>query len=165
MDPKDLTLTGDQCDIEIEFIEGYRSQLPQVIEEIIKSCKEQREITHYNTAMIPSKQSVIEILDHVNDLLFPGYFHRQEVDTYSLGYHIGNDVSGVFDKLASQIARSVRHECRRLDSVCTRCLERGQKEALEFLRKVPSLRETLTGDVQAACMWLPLLPQEGTGDG
>ncbi|HEX9156480.1 MAG TPA: hypothetical protein VF827_00585, partial [Syntrophales bacterium] len=109
MEPKDITLRGDQCDIEIEFIEGYRSQLPQVTEQIIESCKEQRTIAHYDTAMIPSKQSVIEVLEDINDLLFPGYFHKQEVDTYSLSYHIGNDVSGVFDKLASQIARSIRH--------------------------------------------------------
>jgi len=150
MDPKNIALTGDQCDIEIEFIEGYRSQLPEVVEAIIESCKEQRTIAHYDTAMIPSKQSVIEVLEDINDLLFPGYFHKQEVDTYSLSYHVGNDVSGVFDKLASQIARSIRHECRRLDSLCTRCLERGQKEALEFLRKIPALRQALTGDVQAA---------------
>ena len=150
MEPKNIALTGDQCDIEIEFIEGYRSQLPGVVEAIIESCKEQRTIAHYDTAMIPSKQSVIEVLEDINDLLFPGYFHKQEMDTYSLSYHVGNDVSGVFDKLASQIARSIRHECRRLDSLCTRCLERGQKEALEFLRKIPALRQTLTGDVQAA---------------
>ncbi len=150
MNEKNIMLTGDECEIEIEFIDGFRSQLPQVIEEIIKSCKEEQTISHLDTAMIPSKESVIEILGDLNDLLFPGYFHKQEVDTYSLSYHIGSDVNRVFEKLAAQIARSIRHECRRLHSLCTRCLDRGQKEALEFLRKIPALRQTLAGDVRAA---------------
>ena len=150
MNEKNIMLTGDQCEIEIEFIDGFRSQLPQVIEEIIESCKQEQTISHLDTAMIPSKESVIEILDDLKDLLFPGYFHKQEVDAYSLSYHIGSDVNRVFEKLAAQIARSIRHECRRLHSLCTRCLDRGQKEALAFLRKIPALRQTLAGDVRAA---------------
>jgi serine O-acetyltransferase len=150
MDEKGIMLTGDQCEIEIDFVDGFRSQLPGVIEEIIESCREERAIAHFDTAMIPSKESVIEILEDLNDLLFPGYFRKQEIDAYSLSYHVGNGVNGVFEKLAAQIARSIRHECRRLHSLCTRCLERGQKEALEFIRKIPDLRHTLAGDVQAA---------------
>jgi serine O-acetyltransferase len=150
MDEKNIALTGDQCEIEIDFVDGFRSQLPRVIDKIIESCREEQAIAHFDTAMIPSKESVIEILEDLNDLLFPGYFHKQEVDAYSLSYHIGNGVNRVFEKLAAQIARSIRHECRRLHSLCTRCLERGQKEALEFMRKIPDLRHTLGGDVQAA---------------
>lgn len=150
MNGKDTVLTGDRCEVDIEFVDGFRSQLPRVIEGIIESCKEEQSIAHLDTAMIPSKESVIEILEDLNDILFPGYFHKQEVDAYSLSYHIGNGVNRVFEKLAAQIARSIRHECRRLHSLCTRCLERGQKDALEFLQKIPALRHTLAGDVQAA---------------
>jgi serine O-acetyltransferase len=150
MDEKKLPLTGDQCEIEIDFVEGYRSQIPQVIEAIIGSIQEERSISHFNSALIPSKESVTEILEDLKDLLFPGYYRKQEIHTYSLSYQIGSGVNRVFEKLASQIARSIRHECRRLNSLCTRCLNRGQKEALAFLKKIPRVRKTLAGDVQAA---------------
>jgi serine O-acetyltransferase len=150
MNEKNIPLTGDQCDIEIEFIEGYRSHLPQVVEDIIGSVKEERSIAHFNSALIPSKESVTSILEDLKDLLFPGYYRKQEIDAYSLNYQIGNGVNRVFEKLAAQIARSIRHECRRLNSLCTRCLDRGQKEALSFLEKIPRLRKILVGDVQAA---------------
>jgi serine O-acetyltransferase len=100
--------------------------------------------------LIPSKESVTEIIEDLKDLLFPGYYRKQEIHTYSLSYQIGSGVNRVFESLASQIARSIRHECRRLNSLCTRCLDRGQQEALAFLRKVPQLRKVLAGDVQAA---------------
>ncbi len=150
MEGKEIQLTGDQCEIEIDFVEGYRSQLPQVIEEIIESCKQEATTAHFNSAMIPSKESVVEILDDLKDLLFPGYYRKQEIDSYSLSYQIGNGVNRVFEKLAAQIARSIRHECRRLHSLCTRCLERGRREALAFLRKIPAIRQGLAGDVRAA---------------
>jgi serine O-acetyltransferase len=150
MDRKNIPLTGDQCEIEIDFIEGYRSQLPAVIEEILGSITAERSISHFNSALIPSKESVIEILEELKDLLFPGYYRKQEIHTYSLSYQIGSGVNRVFEKLAPQVARSIRHECRRLNSICTQCLDRGQKEALALLKKIPDLRRILAGDVQAA---------------
>ena len=150
MEPENIPLTGEKCEIEIDFVEGYRSQLPAVIEEIIGSVNEERSISHFNSALIPSKESVTEILEELKDLLFPGYYRKQEIHTYSLSYQIGSGVNRVYEKLASQIARSIRHECRRLNSLCTRCLDRGQKESLAFLRKIPHLRRMLAGDVQAA---------------
>jgi serine O-acetyltransferase len=145
-----VPLMGDQCQVDIEFTQKYRSRLPQVIGEIVESCTKERAIAHYDTIMIPSKESVIEILEELKDILFPGYFRQQEIHAFSLSYHIGNVVNLLFEKLATQIARSIRHECRRLDNPCTHCLERGQKEALDFLKKIPALRETLAGDLQAA---------------
>ncbi|MDI6753860.1 MAG: serine acetyltransferase [Thermodesulfobacteriota bacterium] len=144
------SLTGNPCQVEIENTEKYRSQLPQVVEEIVESCKQERTISHYDTIMIPSKESVIEILEDLKDILFPGYFRQQEVNAHSLPYHIGNVVNRLFEKLAAQIARSIRHECRRLQSPCTQCWDRGQREALDFLKKIPALRKTLAGDVRAA---------------
>jgi serine O-acetyltransferase len=150
MEPENIPLTGEKCEIEIDFVEGYRSQLPAVIEEIMGSITEERSISHFNSALIPSKESVTEILEELKDLLFPGYYRKQEIHTYSLSYQIGSGVNRVYENLASQIARSIRHECRRLNSLCTRCLDRGQKESLAFLRKIPHLRRMLAGDVQAA---------------
>jgi len=150
MDDKKFPMTGDQCEIEIDFVEGYRSQLPQVIDKIIGSIQEERSISHFNSALIPSKESVTEIIEELKDLLFPGYYRKQEIHAFSLSYQIGSGVNRVFEKLASQIARSIRHECRRLNSLCTRCLDRGQREAIVFLEKLPQLRKVLAGDVQAA---------------
>lgn len=150
MDEKVIFLTGDQCAVDLEIKEEYRARIPQIIDEIVESCKTVPTIAHYDTAMIPSKESVIEILEDLKDLLFPGYFRHQGFDSYSLRYHLGNLINDVFEKLAAQIARSIRHECRRLHSLCTQCLERGQKDSLVFLKKVPMLREILVGDVQAA---------------
>jgi serine O-acetyltransferase len=143
-------LTGNHCPLGMEFQEEYRSRIPSVVEEIVESCRNEKRIAHLVTALIPSKESVTGILDSLQGILFPGYFRRQEFDSFSLHYQIGNQVSMIFEDLAAQITRTISHECRRLNSPCTSCIERGQKEALAFLSKIPSLRQILAGDVQAA---------------
>ncbi|MBI4496054.1 MAG: serine acetyltransferase [Deltaproteobacteria bacterium] len=143
-------LTGDQCQVDFRVSEEFHTQLPEIIEQIIQSCREEASIAHFDTALIPSRESVIEILEDLQDLLFPGYFRQQEIDLHSLKYHIGNEVNLIFEKLSLQIARSIRHECRRLHSLCTLCLDRGQADVLTFLRKIPEIRRSLVGDVRAA---------------
>jgi len=150
MDEHKPIVSGDLCTLDEDFAEEYRGELPAIIDKIVAGCRTEQEKAHLVTAMIPSKESVIEVLEDLKCLLFPGYFCPQEIDPFSLPYQIGNLVNRIFEKLASQISRSIRHECRRLNSLCTLCLERGQKEALVFLRKIPALRVILANDVQAA---------------
>jgi len=150
MEEEKKVLTGDQCQVDIEFTDEYRSRLPSLTDAILVSCQQERAIANFDSVMIPSKESVIGIIQDLKGLLFPGYFGHQGLDSYSLRYHLGNEIHHLFEKLASQISRSIRHECRRLHSICTLCTDRGQKDALEFLEKVPFLRGILSGDVQAA---------------
>lgn len=140
----------ETCKTAVEMATDYRSKLPEIIEAIVESCQGEGSIDHVDAAVIPSFESVVEILKDLFDLLYPGYFGNQELDRNNLAYHIGAEVNCLFEKLATQISRSIQHECRRLDSLCVRCVEKGQKEALEFLRKIPRLREMLAGDVRAA---------------
>lgn len=140
----------ETCKSVMEMTEDYRSRLPEIVESIVESCRGPESIDHVDAALIPSLESVVEILKDLLDLLYPGYFGRQELDRNNLQYHIGAEVNALFDKLSIQISRSIQHECRRLDSICVRCVEKGQKETLEFLAKIPRLRQMLARDVRAA---------------
>jgi serine O-acetyltransferase len=72
------------------------------------------------------------------------------VDNFSLAYQMGIEINTLFEILSKQITLSIRHECRRHQMVCTACSERGQKEALNPLKKLRGLRKGLTEDVRAA---------------
>lgn len=139
----------ETCKSAVEITSDYRSRLPEIVESIVESCQGPDSIDHVDAALIPSLESVVEILKDLFDLLYPGYFGRQELDRKNLRYHIGAEVNALFDKLSIQISRSIQHECRRLDSMCVRCVEKGQSEAMQFLAKIPRLRRMLAGDVRA----------------
>jgi serine O-acetyltransferase len=140
----------EECDSAGALTKDYRCRLPEIVERIVASCQDEDSIDHIDAALIPSRQSVIEILKDLLDLLYPGYFGHQELDRRNLLYHIGAEVNLLFDKLSLQISRSIQHECLRLDSICLRCVEKGQDEACRFLGKIPELRRLLGRDVRAA---------------
>lgn len=124
-------------------------RLRAVVTQLVASCESEHTVDHVGTALIPSKDEIIRILDVLQDILFPGYFGRQELTHSTLEYHLGHELMKVFDLLSSQISRSIRHECRRMDSLCVRCVQKGREEALIFIERLPWLRYMLAMDVRA----------------
>jgi serine O-acetyltransferase len=146
----DLVAEQDLCQASQDHHRRYRDELPGAVEAIVESCRTVSNVSHVDSALIPSKEEITEIIDLMMDLVFPGFFGRQEIDWASLPYHVGQEVTELFDRLSLQVSRSIRHECRRTESLCSHCLETGQRQALEFLRALPSVREYVSGDVIAA---------------
>jgi serine O-acetyltransferase len=128
----------------------YRKELPAIVSELVESCQDPETFHHLNLAGLPSREAVVEIVQGLKKVLFPGYFGPQELDEINLLYQVGIEINTLFEVLSKQISLSIRHECRRYNQVCTLCVDRGQREALTFLRKLPGLRKTMGEDVRAA---------------
>jgi serine O-acetyltransferase len=142
--------TGDACKTDERNLSQLRSQLPRIAEEIIETCNDRECYTHVDYEPIPSRECVIEIIDRLREILFPGYFSRGKLDPVNLRYSMGQSTATVFDMLSEQIELSIRHDCFRYDQPCSDCAERGHKLALRLLEEVPSIRKTLATDVAAS---------------
>jgi serine O-acetyltransferase len=128
----------------------YRRELPRIVADLVESFQDPDTFHHLNLVGLPSREAVIEIVERLKKVLFPGYFGGGEVDGFNLTYQIGNEVNALFELLSRQITLSIRHECRRYEQVCSLCQDRGQHEAIHFLEKLPGLRKVLADDVRAA---------------
>jgi serine O-acetyltransferase len=141
----------DECVWPLEIDIQYKSQLPEVVDAILESCKTETTIQHLDATAMPSRDSVIELLGWIEAILYPGYIGRNEIESSNLLYYLGELSNKVFDGLSLQVMRSIRHECNRdSDGTCRHCVENAQVYALDFLRQVPALRSLLAEDVQAA---------------
>jgi serine O-acetyltransferase len=140
----------DNCRDEFGADSTYRECLPEIIKSIAASCRDKGNYDHVGAALIPSWTEVVDIVDLLRDILFPGYFGDQHIAEVELEYHLGAEVTLAFDKLSTQIARTVRHDCLRYRQICSQCVERGQHETVTFLAKIPALRAMLATDVRAA---------------
>ncbi len=138
------------CDVTVSHHRQFRHELPQVVDAVVESCRGVPNIAHVDAALIPSKEEVTGLVDLMMKIVFPGFFGRQELDWGSLPYRIGQNVTDLFDRLSLQVSRSIRHECRRTASMCSHCLDTGQQQALEFLRRLPAVRSLVSSDVVAA---------------
>ena len=145
----DKEIRDPSCRIDAESLSRVKQQLPEIAESIIESCEDKECYTHIDYEPIPSEGYVVDIINKLREILFPGYFTREKLDPVNLKYYMGQSVSVLFDILSEQIAHSIRHDCFRYDLPCTECDEQGQRAALTLLESIPSLRKTLATDVLA----------------
>ena len=142
--------TKSLCEFEEDVLVPLQEdRLKAAIAATVQSCADETTVDHVGAALIPSKDVIIRTLDVLQDVLFPGYFGRQELTTSTLEYHLGSEMMILYDLLAEQISRSIRHECRRTDSLCVECIRMGREEAVTFVERVPELRCKLACDVRA----------------
>jgi serine O-acetyltransferase len=146
----DVKDTMEVCRTGFETRTQFREQLPKIVNNIVDSCYDKECFEHIDSQLIPSRESVIEIVARVREILFPGYFTKKNMDTVNLKYRMGQSVDVLFETLSEQITHSMRHDCLRYNQPCIRCVEQGYKETLTFLESIPTMRKILATDVRAA---------------
>ena len=146
----DLKEIQATCKTEVESFSHYREKLSKILENIIDTSNDSQCFTHIDYEPIPYEGYVVDIINLLREVLFPGYFANEKVDPINLKYKMGQSISVLFDMLSEQIAHSIRHECFRYDLPCSECEEQGQKIALSLLESIPSIRKKLATDVLAA---------------
>lgn len=147
---EDLKPTAAACRIEAREVTSFRRKLPDIIDQVVRSCDDETCYTHVDYEPIPSRLLVIELLERLREVLFPGYFSREKIDPVNLRYSMGQSLSNLFDLFSEQITLSFRHDCFRYDLPCTECEKQGNSISLELLKAIPSLRKVLATDVVAA---------------
>jgi serine O-acetyltransferase len=130
-----------------------KEALPEITEAVVATYTEFTGTSHLGHKPLPSREAVADILDDLMEVLYPGYFRRQNLHIGNVEYHAGDLIDGLHDKLTHQVARALRHEhdCTHPAARETVDLEAlAQQKAVEFLRRLPDIRMQLEQDLRAA---------------
>jgi serine O-acetyltransferase len=130
-----------------------KETLPEITDAIVATYTECSRTSHLGHKPLPSREAVIEILCDLLDILYPGYWRRQNLHIGNVEYHVGDLIDGLHDKLTQQITRALRHEqdCFHQDSQAVLDVEAlAQQKTVEMLKHLPDIRMVLEQDVQAA---------------
>jgi serine O-acetyltransferase len=129
-----------------------KEQLPELTNRIVRTYQQVGSINHLGHCPLPNYEAVVEIIEELKEILYPGYRRREGLHLGNVTYHVGDLVDGLHDKLTTQFGRALRHEARLADD-CTDSADfdaLGQAKAIEFLEQLPELRRVLALDVRAA---------------
>jgi serine O-acetyltransferase len=129
-----------------------KEQLPELTARIVRTYTDVGTINHLGHCPLPNYEAVIEIIEDLKEILYPGYRRREGLHLGNVTYHVGDLIDGLHDKLTTQIGRALRHEAAALEE-CTEDTDYealGQAKAIVFLEQLPELRKVLALDVQAA---------------
>jgi len=108
-----------------------------------------RRISH---RYLPSREAIVEILESVLDLMYPGYFVRRDLNGENLGPHVSQMVAALVPKLEREMEHCLCYGREREAALPEfgECAPRAHELAEIFLRRLPEIRALLIRDVQAA---------------
>ncbi len=99
---------------------------------------------------LPSREAIVEILESVLDLMYPGYFGRRDLTHENLGAHVAAAVAGLAPKIEREMEHCLCYGQEGGSASVSNCAPRAQELTQVFLRRLPEIRGLLVRDVQAA---------------
>jgi len=124
--------------------------LPGLVEGMLASYRSDARAKHVNRRFLPSRDEILEIVRLLLELFYPGYFGRQDLTDENLAFHVGNLLSTLREKVERQVETCLSFAAECEGGAAGTCAEEARRVTSCFLERLPSVRDALVLDVQAA---------------
>jgi len=125
-------------------------KVKNIVKEIVDSYQDEAGINFIDTTNLPLRDRILEILNLLMEVIFPGYTGARDVTSSNINFVIGDILCQVQSQLAEQVERALLHQCRLKKSDCTGCHLMAQDVTEHLLSQIPKIRRSLKSDIQAA---------------
>ena len=128
----------------------YYNKIDQLVSKMSASYTREQYIIPKYSGTLPNRDVIIAVTKQLRQLLFPGYFGQKSYEGEVIGYHVGELLTSIYEKLSEQINFAIKHQAEEIDDFEDIIDEKADRISYEFLKKIPKIREYLATDVQAA---------------
>ncbi len=122
-------------------MEKLEKQIEKVVDDILTDYHIGRDIDRMEASRQPDKDVVIDVLEKLRRIIFPGYFQEKDYRTYNAKHKLSVLIEDVMYNLSKQISLVFQEEGR---------TEEAKQVCLAFLGKIPQVRALVQTDLQAA---------------
>lgn len=124
-------------------------QLDSLVGGILRSYEKYPIIRNIDSTNRINRMEVLDILENLRRVVFPGYFEMRNLRQRSLAYHIGEILENIQYNLTKQMAKALLHRENGAPQDEEGALKESAVLVEHFLEKIPAVRELLATDVQA----------------
>ncbi len=138
----------------LEVPEG--SSLSHIVTALCAHCRDASEngFAHRSPQPLPSRQIIINLVEDLRAVLFPGYFGTSEINIENMPFHVGSSLDNLLRTFSEQIRRGICFRCPKgagNPSInCTDCERRAHQVTRDFMARLPAIQKMLAADVRAA---------------
>ena len=128
------------------------AKLKKVLNRMLISYQEHPEIELISAMRLPAKDSIIQLVEDILVLLYPGLIRQESFDQLNLPYHAGQKLVSLLNRLEKYTEQVL---CWKFSNEGNDCLEDQQfgdqveEIIFRFLEYLPVLRNILSEDVDA----------------
>ena len=98
----------------------------------------------------PDNEDIIEIIEALRRIVYPGYFRNKNYKVYTMRNNISMILEDVLFKLIKEISIVLRYDEKYATLNDNEIRTNAERIAFEFFEKLPAIREYIETDVQAA---------------
>ena len=124
--------------------------LPDISKAISSNYLESELLLGKTDKPLPTRSVIIEIINDLRQLMFPGYFSVENIDSAGASYYTGHMLAVIHNKLKKQIALALAYNNdEHILSTNDKILEKSESICVEFFKTLPSVQQMLLLDAQA----------------
>lgn len=124
--------------------------IKNLVGRIVRTYHGDSGINFIDASNLPVRSGILEILDLLFEVLFPGYTGKRTVTKLNIDFIIGDILWLVYTELSEQIERAFQYQCRIKKCDGCDCRTMAENVTQYLLAQLPKIREMLKGDVGAA---------------
>jgi serine O-acetyltransferase len=127
-------------------------RLRNAVDALLESYHGHLAIQSIGCSSLPASESIVELANDLQVLLFPGLLRQKQLDAIGLPYWLGQKSASIFYRLRDYLEQVIcwqNSQERRLRAPAAVCRERAEEISLSLLEALPVMREVLAEDVEA----------------
>ena len=124
----------------------FEKQIEGVVDLILEDYRSDREIDHLDITRHPDRDVVVELIQKLRRIIFPGYFRDKNYHIYNAKHNLSMLIEDVMFNLSNQIALVLRGGG--MDQV--EATQKAQELSLAFFQQIPTIRAYVDTDLQAS---------------
>jgi len=124
--------------------------IEKLVGEVSKTYNGDSGINFIDVTNLPVRDKILDILDLLTEILFPGYTGKRTVTKSNINFVVIDILYHIYTELSVQIERAYKYRCRMKNCDTGDCRRMAEDTTRHLLSQIPNIRGLLKGDVGAA---------------
>lgn len=124
-------------------------RIEKVVQNILDDYLDDRSINKTDIFNQPDKEAIIDVVDKLIKILYPGYYNNKVYKIYTLKNNMSAAIEDAIYNLQKQIMLVLKYRNAGKNSSDKKLEEKAENITLDFMEKIPKIREVLETDIQA----------------
>ncbi|MDD6195729.1 serine O-acetyltransferase [[Clostridium] aminophilum] len=131
------------------IVDRIGNKIDDIVELLLEDYSKKRDVDNMDIFSIPDKVVVVDILNKLLRLVYPGYYREHSWRSIHLERQLTVVIEDVSYNLSKQVAVALRYDPKYQDADEQIVNDEAQEIVIAFLGKLPKIREYVNTDLQA----------------
>lgn len=126
------------------------NRIEEIVDLIINDYEDDRTVNRVDILNQPDKKAIVDVLEKLLKILYPGYYSDKVYKIYSLRNNMAATIEDVIFHLKKQIVTVLRYNRDDQSVDADQAEDKATVITYEFMKKIPAIRSILETDIDAA---------------